>query len=214
MIISFGRKYIFVHIPKTGGTALTLALEERLMKDDLVIGDTPKAKQRRNKLKAYPKGRYWKHSTLKDIDPIVSADALDDFFLFGLVRNPWDRWASFYHWALKQNFDHIQVQLAQSLPFNDFIQHPIMVSVFKQNAYGSYFNDANGVERPAHFVRLEHLANDLQAVERHLGFSLGEIPKANASDRDQDYHVYYNDAAKQTVAKHCAEDIDRFGYCF
>ncbi|MBA4351550.1 MAG: Type II secretory pathway, pullulanase PulA, partial [Rhodobacter sp.] len=27
MILSRGRRYVFVHIPKTGGTALTLALE-------------------------------------------------------------------------------------------------------------------------------------------------------------------------------------------
>jgi len=32
MIISPGRRFVFVHIPKTGGTALTLALEGRAMK--------------------------------------------------------------------------------------------------------------------------------------------------------------------------------------
>ena len=51
MIISHGRQYIFVHIPKTGGTSLALALEARAMKDDILIGDTPKAKKRRQRLK-------------------------------------------------------------------------------------------------------------------------------------------------------------------
>lgn len=51
MIISHGRRYIFVHCPKTGGTALSLALEARAMKDDILIGDTPKAKNRRRRLK-------------------------------------------------------------------------------------------------------------------------------------------------------------------
>jgi len=40
MIISLGRKYIFVHIPKTGGTSLALALEGKAMKDDVLVGDT------------------------------------------------------------------------------------------------------------------------------------------------------------------------------
>jgi hypothetical protein len=39
MIISPGRGYVFVHIPKTGGTSLALALEARAMKDDILIGD-------------------------------------------------------------------------------------------------------------------------------------------------------------------------------
>lgn len=33
------------HIPKTGGTALSLALEDRAMKDDILIGDTPRARR-------------------------------------------------------------------------------------------------------------------------------------------------------------------------
>ena len=43
MIISRGRGYIFVHIPKTGGTSMAAALEARAMKDDILIGDTEKA---------------------------------------------------------------------------------------------------------------------------------------------------------------------------
>ncbi|MFT6649435.1 MAG: hypothetical protein ACJARR_003421, partial [Pseudophaeobacter arcticus] len=50
MILSRGRKYLFIHIPKTGGTALALALEARAMRDDMMLGDTPKAKNRRRRL--------------------------------------------------------------------------------------------------------------------------------------------------------------------
>jgi hypothetical protein len=58
MIISFGRRYIFVHVPKTGGTSLALVLEERAKADDILIGDTPKAKLRKSRLKTLnPAGR-------------------------------------------------------------------------------------------------------------------------------------------------------------
>ena len=40
MILSRGRRYLFIHIPKTGGTSMALALEARTMKDDLMLGDT------------------------------------------------------------------------------------------------------------------------------------------------------------------------------
>lgn len=42
MILSRARRFIFIHIPKTGGTALTLALEAQAAKDDILISDTPK----------------------------------------------------------------------------------------------------------------------------------------------------------------------------
>ncbi|MFI2767378.1 Type II secretory pathway, pullulanase PulA, partial [Sulfitobacter sp. M22386] len=64
MIISRGRRYVFVHIPKTGGTSLALALEARAMKDDVMLGDTPKARKRRRRVQGVETaGRLWKHST-------------------------------------------------------------------------------------------------------------------------------------------------------
>ena len=72
MIISRGRRYLFVHIPKTGGTAMAMALEARAMKDDILIGDTPKAQKRKRRLKDIKTaGRLWKHSTLADIDGLI-----------------------------------------------------------------------------------------------------------------------------------------------
>ena len=103
MIISRGRRFIFVHIPKTGGTALSLALEGRAMKDDLLIGDTPKARARKGRLAGVKTaGRLWKHATLADITGLVTADEVSTFFTLTLVRNPWDRMVSYYHWLRMQ----------------------------------------------------------------------------------------------------------------
>src|SRR6056297_1476065 len=113
MIISPGRRFIFVHIPKTGGTSMALALEARAHRDDILIGDTPKAIKRKRRLTALkPRGRLWKHSTLADIDGIVSPEDLDGLFVFTMVRNPWDRMVSYYHWLRHQRFDHPAVRLA------------------------------------------------------------------------------------------------------
>ena len=87
MIISPGRGYVFVHIPKTGGTALSLALEARAKKDDILIGDTPKAQRRRKRLKgAVTRGRLWKHSTLADIDGLLPAGQLETLALHRFKR--------------------------------------------------------------------------------------------------------------------------------
>ena len=215
MIISRGRRYIFVHIPKTGGTALSLALEQRAMADDILIGDTPKAVRRRLRVKALTgSGRLWKHSGLKDVHGLVSDEELAEFFVLTLVRNPWDRMVSYYHWLRVQSFDHAAVGLAKALDFNDFLDHPQVQTSIGASPYASYVTDQNGVEHCSQFARIEHLDHDLAPFEAHLGFRLGEIERVNASDRATDYRSYYSDDKAALVARLCNEDITRFGYGF
>ncbi|RKF16579.1 Type II secretory pathway, pullulanase PulA [Roseovarius spongiae] len=214
MIISAGRNYIFVHIPKTGGTAMALALEGRAMKDDILIGDTPKAKRRRGRLKgARAAGRLWKHSTLADIDALTPRAQIARAFTFTLVRNPWDRMVSYYHWLRDQRFDHPAVRLAGQVGFADFIAHPMTEYALQSHPYAHYMTDAEGVERASAYLRIERLAEDAAPLWAHLGFTL-ELPRVNASRRDADYRHYYTDAGAERIAALCAADIARFGYRF
>ena len=214
MYISKSRAFVFVHIPKTGGTALTLALEERAGRDDIIIGDTPKAQRRKKRLNDLkPAGRLWKHSTLADIDGILSTDELEQMVCTTLVRNPWDRAVSYYHWLRAQNFDHPAVGLAKLLDFNRFMRDPITVGAFHDWPSGAYMRDASGIERCDMFMRIEHLEEDVQPLVEHLGFDL-EIPVANVSDRNSDYRTYFDDSLAEFVGALCAEDVRRFGYSF
>ena len=215
MILSHGRRYIFVHIPKTGGTALTLALEDRAMKDDILVGDTPKAVRRRRRLKeAGLTGTLKKHARLAEIEPVLPQTALLDYFIVTLVRNPWDRMVSYYHWLRTQRFAHEAVDLARDLPFPAFVRHPATRQAFGHGHYASYVTDRAGEERCDLFIRLEHLDTDIAPFEAHLGFRLAPLAPANVSDRARDWRTYYDDATAAVVAETCATDIARFGYAF
>jgi hypothetical protein len=214
MILSRGRRYIFVHIPKTGGTSLAMALEARAMKDDILIGDTPKARARRGRLKGMrARGRLWKHSTLADIAGLATDDEIAGFFTLALVRNPWDRMVSYYHWLRAQSFPHPAVGLARASDFSGFLNHAQTRTTLRLWPYGAWMRDRLGEERASLYVRLEHLDEDLAPFERHLGFAL-RLPRLNASDRRADWRSYYSDADAALIAALCAEDIGRFGYRF
>lgn len=215
MIISRGRGYVFVHIPKTGGTSMALALEARAKKDDILIGDTPKAVRRRKRLEALPtSGRLWKHARLTDIDQILTPEEVKEMFVFTLVRNPWDRMVSYYAWLREQSFDHLAVTLAKKYPFSEFLARPETAQVMLAERFGDYVTDKDGFERCDAFVRLEHLDEDLPKVEARLGIPLAPLPHENRSDRPADYRNAYSKADALRLAHLCAADINRFGYSF
>lgn len=212
MIVSHRHAYVFVHIPKTGGTSLTLALEQRLGRDDIVLSDTSKGLNRRRRARDVPaRGRLWKHSTLADAEGLVDPAIYAEYLIFTLVRNPWARAVSLHGWLRQQRFDHPSVALAKQLEFREFLHHPLTRSQLSRpyrHALTASAGEVSGL-----YLRLEHLDTDLPALEAHLGFSLRPLPHENRSGSG-DWRAAYDDDSAALMAGLAAEDIARFGYRF
>ncbi|EBA14955.1 hypothetical protein RSK20926_17202 [Roseobacter sp. SK209-2-6] len=214
MILSRGRNYLFIHIPKTGGTALALALEARAKADDIMLGDTPKAKKRRRRLEGVKTaGRLWKHSTLSDIAGLIPEEELRGLFTFTLVRNPWDRAVSYYSWLKDQKFDHPAVALSKALSFREFLLTPEVLASFRQGLAPNYLRHADGSEQCQAFIRIEQFQSDASLLFEHLGFEL-VLPRINSSKRLADWRPYYDAETKSALAAACHEEIVRFEYSF
>ncbi len=185
------------------------------MADDILIGDTPKARKRRGRLKGVQAaGRLWKHATLADVIGLITPEEAASFFTFTLVRNPWDRMVSYYHWLHGQGFDHPAVHLAKAVDFSGFLNAPQTRATFTQAPYGSYLRLPDGREHCSVYLRLEHLEKDAAALEAHLGFAVTPLAVANPSERARDWRGYYSDADAALLGQICAEDVARFNYSF
>lgn len=185
------------------------------MADDILLGDTPKAVKRRHRVKGVAAaGRLWKHSRLADLPGLASDDEIASFRVFTLVRNPWDRLVSYYHWLRDQSFDHPAVALARDLNFSQFVHDPTIGQSISSSNYGSYVTYPQGHLRCDLFLRLEHLKQDVEQLEALLGIKFGIIPHDNKSLRQVDYRAYYTRADQARVAEIARDDIVRFGYRF
>ncbi|WP_343079636.1 sulfotransferase family 2 domain-containing protein [Ostreiculturibacter nitratireducens] len=95
MIISHSKKFIFVHIPKTGGSSVEEALAPTLSWSDLILGTTPLGEAMNEAFRE----RYGlsDHSSVEEIVAICGRELFHDYFSFSLVRHPVDRAVSFYN---------------------------------------------------------------------------------------------------------------------
>lgn len=215
MFLSRGRGFLFVHIPKTAGTALTVALESDALKDDIIVGDTPKARARAKRQQGlYCRGRLWKHSALADLEGLLPADELERLFTFTMVRNPWDRVASLYHWLREQAFAHPLVEVAKQGSFSDFLRSPITQLSLRIGNYESYLRRPDGSLKPSLFVRIEHFQDDIVGFQEQLGYTVPQLERINESKRPRDWRGLYSDQDAILVREICATDIERFGYSF
>lgn len=95
-IINNTYKFIFVHIPKCGGTSTTFTLSALTTYNDIELGGTEFGEEMH---KLYL-GRYGlaKHSTGREIRGVVGHQIWQKYLTFTIVRNPYSRALSTYRY--------------------------------------------------------------------------------------------------------------------
>jgi hypothetical protein len=195
--------WIFVHIQKTGGNSVRVALG----------GDIFDAR---------------KHFMARELREIHGEAVWNASLKFSFVRNPWDRLVSW--WSMVDNSrDYIDQArppnaffgyvLKRAKSFEDFLlrcDDEIVDSDGRKNIFRNqieYLTDDNGAVMVDFVGRYERLQEGFDEISRRLGRASVELPRTNTS-RHAAYTEYYTPAMAEIVAKRYARDIERFGYRF
>ena len=200
-MISFQKRFLFVHIPKMAGNSIQSVLRD-YSEDELVALRSEQDGVERFGLRN-PKYKLKKHSTLADYRAALGETEFGNLYKFTCVRNPWDRMISLYFtptqntavWDRKK-FRKI-ISTALSVP--DYLR----LDQGEENPFGN-------VE---YIMRFENLEDDFRTVCAALDISPPILPQYNRSNRDH-YSRYYNDELRELVRARFATEIERFGYTF
>lgn len=208
-MISHDKKFIFIHIPKTGGSSVYKALGGDRTEDPQ-YGYSKEMKLQRQHLTA---------SELREYQ-FVSENEFGEYFKFCFVRNPWDLAVSEWKWRL-DNFPFLSVSRYVKPTFKEFMR--------KVPTWRGF--TGRGIRRHLkpqyHFIhdqkdnlivdyvgRFENLSKDFKDICNKVGMSDLELPSINRSKRAKSYKEYYDEETFELVEKHYKIDIDFFGYEF
>jgi hypothetical protein len=177
----------FVHINKTGGSSIEVALELPM-----------------------------EHKTAQQKIKEVGWDAWRSAFTFSVVRNPWDKVVSHYCFRVATNQTglgdgHLSFGDWVRKCYHD--QHPRYFDkpmMFMPQL--DWLTDQDGQVLVDFIARYERLSADMELVQERIGrqFVLGHYNKTLR----QPYRNYYDDDTRSVVQDWFARDIEAFGYAF
>lgn len=200
--------FIFIHIPKTGGTSVEHVLCERIIGKKW--GTFSKAQA--DEYIVPQDGTIYQHWKLRDYIREKRVKP-DDFFTFTFVRNPWDLVISeimYLRKYQKEFFNHKDIadSILQLVNFSGHMWgHDFSPQVeYLTNEFGDFCIDYIG--------RFEHLQQHFNEVCDQLGIERTQLPMTNTSKERPHYSDYYNNDTRKLVAERFSADIEAFGYEF
>jgi hypothetical protein len=200
-MISFQKRFLFVHIPKTAGNSIQSVLRN-YSEDEIVALRGEQDGIERFGLRN-PNYKIKKHSTLAEYREALGEDRFRRLYKFTCVRNPWDRMVSYYFTPTQQ------VKALDRKEFRKIISKALSVGDYLR----LYKGEADSFGNVDYIMRFENLAEDFRVVCAALGIRPVPLPRYNRSSREH-YSKYYNNELRELVRKRFAPEIERFGYTF
>lgn len=233
MIFARSRRFVFIHLHKTGGTSFEQGYEPFARWDDLILGSTPHGEQ----ASTYFQRRFglYKHSGLDDIEAAMGRDALEGMRILAFVRHPKARIASLYNFvggivlgwaekhgmalpAIRADWETLSAQHGQ-------LRWPASRAFIESDDFGGFVRNRHlhydaAFRSQAAKTRTATLAAEPLRIEDMAGSDILQrlvdpafiLPHANRSQRVLIRAGDITPADAAFLADHFREDMQAFGY--
>lgn len=181
------RDFIFIHIPRTGGSAITKAL--RPYEKSFSFDNHVPANMTMNR---------------------VSLPVFFESFTFSIVRNPFDRLVSLYRYIKRDTSHHLHKDIIKYTHFREFILNLPGQQNCLRDTQSSYLLDTHEESLVNYIMRFETIEEDFQTVCRKIDVKV----KLGAKPKIPDYKEWYEDDMKVIVERVFEKDFERFDYEF
>lgn len=205
-----GKKMIFVHTPKCGGSSIGKVFGKR--RRDCPSINWPEAAG---------------HKLYVEYRDIFKARGEDihDYYLFAVVRNPFAWHVSWYTYIRsdpsgRKSGHRLEAELFAKMSFADYVDWLEDSDALRspqgymQRQVKDWVCDENGKIRMDRILRQEHLAQDFSAMVAETGIRVSRpLGRRNVSNRE-DFRKFYGTNEVDRIAARHADDCSLFGYAF
>ncbi|MGO8870793.1 MAG: sulfotransferase family 2 domain-containing protein [Acidimicrobiales bacterium] len=194
MILSTSRKFIFLHIHKTGGTSIVATLKPYIVPTEIILNGKEVSQV------------LGKHSTALMVRDNVSADVWDTYYKFAFVRHPVDRAISLYGYCAriasiqKRGLPHrlrrlylptkrgdplrwpAMIAFTSTSSFSEFVRHPALANEPGMQPQVNSICDHDGHIIVDFVARFERFDDDFAKIQRTIGLPNDTAVRRNSSE--------------------------------
>lgn len=208
MLLSYSKKFIFIHIDKTAGTSVKSALSNYCLYPNETMYSSILKKIGYRQYS----DEFYDHIRSIELMRYLDKDIFENFYKFAFVRNPWDWMLSSYTYYQHKPEMHPHVYFKDQITtFRDFINWQTS-NPYIYHTQSEYLFDQKGNKLVNFIGQFENLVDDFKLITDHLNINV-QLEHKNQS-KEKGYKDAYTSETKDLVYKYYKRDINLFDYEF
>jgi len=199
------KKFIFIHIPKTGGVSINKALypfQDSVPFSYKFYNKFLSLKKR----KIYPKYLMLPMHTKANDYKIFLGNEYYDYFTFAISRNPFDWHVSLYEF-IRSKKEHRYHNMVVDMNFDNFVNWKINNELVLQK---NFVVGDDGQLIVDYVGKLENIENDFKKIIQKIGITT-TLPHLNKTIHEK-YENYFDKKLINTVIEAYEQDFNFFNY--